>query len=36
MIIRSGSREAGATLYCKRVFEHPFDGFEIVLVVLYA
>jgi hypothetical protein len=34
-LIRSGSRKAGATIYCKRIFQHPFDGFEIVLVVTY-
>lgn len=31
-IVKSGGPSAGATIYCKRIYQHPFNGFEIVLV----
>lgn len=34
-LIKSGGPSAGATLYCKKIFQHPYGGFEIVLVVFH-
>jgi hypothetical protein len=33
---RSGGRSAGVMLYCQPIFQHPFTGWEIVLVVNYS
>lgn len=34
-LVRSGGKDCGATVYARRIYCHPFYGFELALVILH-